>query len=143
MAYPLKEMSGEAVELEIVFSPLAASYEYNSSSWFIPNKGGDTTAVGHIPHSYGIDLLCDENGENGVEVRVYPARKTLNIEGVSAPLEVPIDQQTVLRVFVDKGIIEVFANDVQAMAYAHKRTHDHANHQLFSNHGPCAEVQAA
>jgi sucrose-6-phosphate hydrolase SacC (GH32 family) len=80
-------------------------------------------------------VLCDENGQNGVEIRLYPARKTLNIAGIAAPFKVPIDEETVLRVFIDKGIIEVFANDRQAMAYAHKRSHDHANHQLFSNQG--------
>ncbi len=144
VAYPLKEMSGDAVEFEIVFGPLETSYELNAASWFIPNKGGDTTEVGHIPHSYGIDVLCDEDGKNGVEIRLYPARKTLNIGGVAAPLDIPIDEETVLRVFIDKGIIEVFANDRQAMAYAHKRTHDQANHQLFSNQGsmPVKKVTA-
>jgi beta-fructofuranosidase len=32
VAYPLRDMSGDAVEFEIVFGPLAGSYEFNSSS---------------------------------------------------------------------------------------------------------------
>ena len=144
VAYPLKEMSGDALEIEIVFNPLETSYEFNSSSWFIPNMGGDTTEVGHIPHSFGIDVLCDENGENGVRIALHPARNSLTIADVVAPLEVPIDQETVLRVFIDKGIIEVFANDRQAIAYPHKRIHSYANHQLFSSQGimPVKKVTA-
>ena len=122
--HPLENLRGDALEIEIVFSPLNASYEIN--------KVGD---MWHIPTSYGIEVLCDENGENGIPVTVYPSRKTLNIAGVSAPLNIPVDQETVLRVFIDKGIIEVFANDTQAMVYAHKRTHQHANHQLTSFQG--------
>ena len=120
----MENLRGDALEIEIVFSPLNESYEIN--------KVGD---MWHIPTTYGIEVLCDENGKNGIPVTVYPSRKTLNIAGVSAPLNIPVDQETVLRVFIDKGIIEVFANDTQAMVYAHKRTHPHANHQLTSFQG--------
>jgi len=124
--HPLAEMTGDALEIELVFAPLNTSYEINQDH------------VWHIPQSYGIEVLCDENGENGVPITVFPARKTLSIAGVSAPLNIPVDQETVLRIFIDKGIIEVFANDRQAMAYAHKRSHPHAYHQLFSYQGDMA-----
>ncbi len=121
--HPLEEMSGDALEIELVFAPLNRSYELNQED------------VWHIPQSYGIEVLCDENGKNGVPVTINPARKTLSIAGVLAPLNIPVDRATVLRIFIDKGIIEVFANDIQAMAYAHKRSHPHANNQLFSYQG--------
>ena len=123
VAYPLKGMSGDAMEIEIVFEPLKTTYEINKDH------------VWHIPQSYGLNVLCNEKGENGVPVRIYPARKILSIAGVSAPLDVPADQETVLRIFIDKGIIEVFVNDLQAMVYAHKRSHPHAHHYMLSNQG--------
>jgi beta-fructofuranosidase len=124
--HPLAEMTGDALEIELVIEPLNTTYEINQDH------------VWHIPQSYGIEVLCDENGGNGVPITVFPARKTLSIAGVTAPLNIPVDQETVLRVFIDKGIIEVFANDTQAMAYAHKRSHPHAYHQLFSYQGDIA-----
>lgn len=131
-AYPLKEMSGDAVEFEIAFKPLETTYKLN------------TAHVIHIPQTFGIEVLCDENGKNGVRIAVHPVPKTVSIAGISAPLEVPVDEETVLRVFIDKGIIEIFVNDIQAMAYAHKRTHDYAHHQLFSSQGdmPVRKVTA-
>ena len=121
--YPLPAMMGDTLEIEVVFAPLNTTYEMNQDH------------VWHIPQSYGIKVLCDEHGDQGVPVTVYPARKILSIAGISAPLDIPVDRETVLRIFIDKGIIEVFANGIQAMAYAHKRSHPYTYHQLFSNQG--------
>ena len=55
-----------------------------------------------------------------------------------------IDKEIVLRVFIDNTVIEAFANDRQAIAYAHMRKHPHANNYLFAEQGnmPVKKVTA-
>lgn len=121
IAYKLEQMSGDAIEFEVVFAPFKETPNQNIND--------------HVPQSFGMQLLCDENGKNGVSVIINPSEKTLSIADISAPFDLPIDEQAVLRVFIDNNLIEVFANNRQAIAYAQKRTHPHANNQLCSNQG--------
>jgi len=119
----LPGMSGDAVEFEVVFERLDKACKLN------------TTGALHVPRAYGVDVLCDENGENGVRIAVNPSQKTLSIAGIVAPFPSFIDKDVTLRVFIDNTVIEVFADDRQAMAYTHRRTHPHANHQIFTDQG--------
>ena len=57
----LKEINGNALELEATFNSPTAK-------------------------EFGLDVLCDKNGENGVRIAVVPDRKTLKIGNVAAPL---------------------------------------------------------
>ena len=50
----LKEISGNTLELEVVFKSPAAK-------------------------EFGLDVLCDKNGENGVKVACLPESKTLRV----------------------------------------------------------------
>tara|TARA_B110000977_G_scaffold195912_1_gene275268 strand:+ start:575 stop:2065 length:1491 start_codon:yes stop_codon:yes gene_type:complete len=121
--YQLKEMSGDALEFEVVFKPLDETYKLNRPH------------VLHVPRSFGMNVLCDVGGSNGVQISICPSAKTLRINDVVAPLEVEIDKEISLRVFIDNTVIEVFANDRQAIAYAHTRKHPHANNYLFAEQG--------
>ena len=128
----LPDMAGDDLEFEIVFGRLDETYK--------ANMAGDV----HIPRAFGMQVLCDENGQNGVPIAINPSQQTLSIAGVTAPFPSLIDEEVTLRVFIDNTVIEVFANDRQAIAYTHRRTHPHANNQLFSDQGnmPVNQVTA-
>jgi len=66
----------------------------------------------------GLDVLCDAAGENGLRVAYLPETKTLRVGSVNAPLELKPGEDLVLRVFIDKNLVEVFANDRQTAVCA-------------------------
>jgi len=106
--YVLKQVVGDTVEMKVQFkSPRAKEF--------------------------GVDVFCDENGENGLRIAVVAESKQLRIGTVNAPFELKQGEDMTLRVFIDKNLVEIFANDRQAVAFAHKRTHALANTRLFSN----------
>lgn len=123
MPYQLPGMTGDDLEFEVIFNRLDEAYDANKA----PNL--------HIPRSFGMDVLCDENGANGVRIAINPSQQTLRIAEVTAPFPFFIDKEVTLRVFIDNALIEVFAGDRQAIAYTHRRSHPHANNQLFSDQG--------
>lgn len=67
---------------------------------------------------FGIDVLCDINGEDGMRVVVNPKNKQLRVGRITAPFTLKQGEELTLRVFVDKNLVEVFANEVQAVAAA-------------------------
>jgi beta-fructofuranosidase len=108
--YRIKEISGDALELELSFKASAA-------------------------REFGVDVLCDPNGENGLRVAVLPESNTLRVGNVNAPFKLKQGEDLTLRVFVDKNLVEVFANDRQAAAAARKYAPDTLGVSLFSNGG--------
>ena len=106
--YALKGIVGDAIELELKFkSPTSKEF--------------------------GIDVLCDENGENGFRIAVIAESKRLRVGTVNAPFELKQGEDITLRVFIDKNLVEVFANDRQAVAAVHDKHQLSANTRLFSN----------
>ena len=106
----LKEISGNTLELEVAFkSPTAKEY--------------------------GLDVLCDKNGENGVRVAVMAESKTLVVGTVHAPFELKKGEDLTLRVFVDKNLVEVFANDRQAAVSASKYVPGNLGVSVFTKGG--------
>jgi beta-fructofuranosidase len=63
-------------------------------------------------------VYCDRQGWGGTPILVEPAAKTLTVGEVQAPFELQPDEHLELRVFLDKNVIEVFANDRQAVLIA-------------------------
>jgi sucrose-6-phosphate hydrolase SacC (GH32 family) len=107
----LKEIGGDALELEVTFQSPTAKES-------------------------GLDVLCDKNGENGVRVAYLPASKTLRVGTVNAPFDLKQGEDLALRVFVDKNLVEVFANDRQAaVAAAGKYVPENLGVRLFSGGG--------
>jgi len=84
---------------------------------------------------FGLDVLCDRNGENGVRVAVMADSKTLRVGTVHAPFELKEGEDLTLRVFVDKNLVEVFANDRQAAVSAGKYVPENLGVSLFSKGG--------
>jgi len=105
--YILKQMAGDTLELKVEFKTPKAK-------------------------EFGVDVFCDENGENGLRIVVVAENKKLRIGTVNAPFELKQGEDMTLRVFIDKNLVEIFANDRQAVAFAHKRSHALANIRLFS-----------
>jgi hypothetical protein len=85
----LNGISGNDVEMEVVFKP--------------------TTAT-----EYGCDVLCDSSGANGLRVSYTAATKILRVGSVYAPFDLKSGEDLTLRIFIDKNLVEVFANDRQA-----------------------------
>jgi len=106
----LKEVGSDALELEMVVkSPVAKEF--------------------------GMDVLCDKNGENGLRLAVMAESKTLKVGNAPAPFELKKGEDLTLRVFIDKNLVEVFANDRQAVVAAGKYVPENLAVTLFSHGG--------
>ena len=111
--HALDDLAGDAVELEITFaSPL--------------------------PTECGIHLLADTGGQDGISIIAGAGRKSLRLGTIEAPFEVRQGEDLTLRVFIDKNLIEVFANDRQAAVFAHAHVRENPNIRLFSKGGDAA-----
>jgi sucrose-6-phosphate hydrolase SacC (GH32 family) len=110
-AYALKEVNGDALELEL-------------------------TVKAPVAKEFGLDVLCDKDGQNGLRIAVAGESKLLKVGKVEAPFELKKGEDLVLRVFIDKNFVEVFANDRQAaVAAADKYVQEKTSVSLFSKGG--------
>lgn len=110
---PLDGLTGDAIELEVTFaSPVA--------------------------RECGVHLLADAGGQGGISIIAGAARKTLKVGAVEAPFELKPGEDLTLRVFVDKNLVEVFANHRQAAAFAHQHIRENPNIRLFAKGGDAA-----
>ena len=112
-AHRLKEIRGDALELEVTFQSPAAK-------------------------EFGLDVLCDSSGENGLRVAVMPESKTLTVGSVHAPFELKTGEDLALRVFIDKNLVEVFANDRQAAVACLQVRSGEPGDQSFQQGGRCS-----
>ncbi|WP_138476673.1 glycoside hydrolase family 32 protein [Dyadobacter bucti] len=95
----------------------------------------------------GVMVGCSQDGREKTEIYYDAAGKTLNVNTAksslgygrkvteSAPLELDAGEQLTLRVFVDKSIVEVFANDKQAIGRSVYPTLGGTGIKLFSKGG--------
>ncbi len=102
----LSEISGDTLELDITIRP--------------------TTAT-----SYGVSVFCDKDG-NGFPITIHPQRKVLTIGSIAPPFELASDEETRLRIFLDKSMVEVFVNDRQAAVFSSPHDKANAGIRLFS-----------
>lgn len=106
----LDGFQGDTLELEIVFDAPSA-------------KG------------FGVRLLADKNGENGFPIMSGNRRDTLLVDYIAPPFELEEGEDLTLRVFIDKGMIEVFANDRQSAVAWHDYEPENQHIALISNGG--------
>jgi sucrose-6-phosphate hydrolase SacC (GH32 family) len=102
--------TGEALELSVSFKAPAA-------------------------REFGLDVLCDGNGENGLRIACVAESRTVRVGKVNAPFALKEGEDLTLRVFVDKNLVEVFANDRQAAVAAGKYAPGNTGVRLFSQGG--------
>ena len=108
--HPLEEMSGDTMELELVLEAPAA-------------------------REFGIRLLCGADGGNGFTISSGKGSKTLRVGYVHPPFELTDGEDLNLRIFIDKSMVEVFANDRQAAVAWHEYHPQDLHVRLFSNGG--------
>lgn len=106
----LKGMAGDTMELEIVLKAPAA-------------------------REFGIKVLCDKDGNNGFTIASGKGSKTLNVGYINPPFELKQGEDLTLRIFIDKHMIEVFANDRQAAVAWHDYKPNDLQVSLFSKGG--------
>jgi beta-fructofuranosidase len=110
-AYSLDGIAGDAMELKITFAA-------------------------PLPAEFGVNVLCDGDGKNGFTISSGNESKTLTVGYVDPPFELEKGEDLTLRVFIDKSMIEVFANDRQAAVAWHEYEPDNLHVSLFSKGGP-------
>lgn len=107
---PLKAISGNTLELEAAFNTSTAK-------------------------EFGLDVLCDPDGKSGVRIALLGESKTLRVGSVNAPFELKEGEALTLRIYIDRNLVEVFANDRQAAVTAGKYVPENLGVRLFSNGG--------
>jgi sucrose-6-phosphate hydrolase SacC (GH32 family) len=88
-SYRLREISGDALEIRVVVQPGAAQ-------------------------QFGVRLYCDQEGNHGFPITIEPGKKSMSLGETRVPFELKAAENLDLRIFLDKNLIEVFANDRQA-----------------------------
>jgi len=113
----LKDISGDTIELRVTVKPTTAK-------------------------EYGVRVFCDKDG-NGFPITIKPASKALTMGKIKPPFELKKGEDLDLRIFLDKGMVEVFVNDRQAAVYMHPHAKENVRVSLFSNGGDIvAKVKA-
>ena len=107
--YRLKKLVGNTVELSVAIEPTEAK-------------------------AYGVRVFCDGDDE-GMSIRYLPKEKKLAVADVKAPFELKKGETLNLSIFLDKDMVEVFANDRQAIATGQKNGYKKTGIELFSKGG--------
>jgi len=105
--YSLSEVTGDAIEIEVTFTA-------------------------PLPREFGLNILADEKGEEGLNIIAGTGKKILQIGDINPPFQLEPGEDLTLRVFIDKKLVEVFANDRQAAAVAHKHIRENPNISIFT-----------
>ena len=106
--FKLSGITGDAIEMEVTFKT-------------------------PLPEDFGIKLLGDEMGEGGMSITAGARRNTLGIGSINPPFKLNDGENLTLRIFIDKNLVEIFANDRQAAAYANKEIREKPNFSFFTN----------
>jgi len=106
----LQGISGDTMELELVLEAPTAK-------------------------EFGIKVLADQDGNAGFIISSGKSSKTLNVGYIQPPFELKEGEDLTLRIFIDKHLIEVFANDRQAAVGWHDYDADDLHVSLFSTGG--------
>ncbi len=63
--------------------------------------------------SFGVEVLADEQGQNGLRISVDSKAGMLLVGDEKAPFQLKKNEPLTLRIFVDNTLVEVFANERQ------------------------------
>jgi beta-fructofuranosidase len=111
-SHMLKKISGDTIELSATIKPTSAK-------------------------EYGVSVFCDKDGK-GFPITIKPESKTLAIGEITPPFELKKGEDLNLRIFLDKGMVEVFINDRQAAVYMHQHGKENVGISLFNKGGDIA-----
>ena len=110
VARRLDDAAGDAVELMIHYEPGTAS-------------------------EFGVEVYCDAAGNNGCPITLKPGSDVLQLGTLTVPLPLNAGEAVDLRVFLDKNVIEVFANERQAAVASHSYAAGNLGIQLICRGG--------
>jgi len=110
----LDGIAGDTLELDITFQPTAAK-------------------------EYGVNVFCDAKGA-GFPITVKPESKNLVMGNSEASFEVKPGEALNLRIFLDKGMVEVFANERQSVVSMQPHKPEEVGVGIFSK-GADVEVK--
>ena len=82
-----------------------------------------------------MSALCGKDGSNGFTISSGTASKTLTVGYSNPPFELKKGEDLTLRIFIDKSMIEVLANDRQAAVAWHEYEPQDTRASLFSHGG--------
>jgi beta-fructofuranosidase len=108
----MKGVEGDAIELKVSIDP------------------GDA-------REFGVEVYGDKEGKAGFAMSIEPVSRVLRLGDVSVPFELRRGERLDLRIFLDKNMIEVFANDRQAAVASHKYEPENLGISFFSKGGRC------
>jgi sucrose-6-phosphate hydrolase SacC (GH32 family) len=88
---------------------------------------------------FGVVVLCDVDGAGGLPITVDTLAETVAVGDTAAPF-VPESESVTLRVFVDKAMVEVFADDRQAVIGTHPYSPGSVHVGLFADDQATADL---
>ena len=71
--------------------------------------------------SFGIDVLCNDEGTDGLRIQVNREKNLLEVGDQNGDFILHSNERLSLRIFVDAGLVEVFANEKQVVMADKKR----------------------
>jgi beta-fructofuranosidase len=114
----LDGIGGDALELKVTFRPGTA-------------------------RRFGVRVYCDGAGNGGFPVMVAPGSGNLFLRAVKVPFVLGEGEAAELRLFLDKNVVEVFANDRQAAVAACDYAPDHLSVSLVSEGGDAEAAEVS
>ena len=105
--HKLSEITGNALEFKVTFSA-------------------------PVPDEFGIKFLGDDAGNESLTVLTGKDKKSLGIGAIYTPFELEENEDLTLRIFIDKNLVEIFANDRQAAVVAHEHIRQNPNISIFT-----------
>jgi len=106
---PLKKLAGDTIELDVTIRPTEAK-------------------------SFGVRVFRGEDG-GGFPITVIPAENVLTMGSIRPPVKLHPSEDVNLRIFLDKGFVEVFINDRQAAVFMQPHEKEDVGISVFSNGG--------
>jgi sucrose-6-phosphate hydrolase SacC (GH32 family) len=84
---------------------------------------------------YGVKLHASPDNTHGIDLVVDPGARTIQLGATIAPFDLRPQEDIQVRIFIDRRIVEVFANDRQAIFKQHAYELDESGVCLFSEGG--------
>ncbi|MGB5848512.1 MAG: GH32 C-terminal domain-containing protein, partial [Ignavibacteriaceae bacterium] len=103
----LDKVKGDAVELEVKFKA-------------------------PLPKEFGINMLGDGSENDELSITFGAGQKELSIGKINPPFELKAGEELTLRIFIDKNLVEIFANDRQAAVVSHASIRKNPNIKIFT-----------
>lgn len=80
--------------------------------------------VSPLPEEFGVEMLADKTGNNPMKITINKGKGHVLLGNNIVPFQLSDNEDLILRVFIDKDLVEVFFNDRQAAAFRHKIRED-------------------